>query len=54
MELVGVDISQAPVKTDDNLTTPTNLDPSGWDPEPLHGGLVEPDDQLKLSYPARD
>lgn len=54
LELVGVDISQAPVQSDDNLASSMKLDPDGWDPEPLTGELVEPDEQLKLSYPARE
>ena len=51
LEKVGVDILTAPQNDTETTSPVAMLNDNGWDPEPLTGQLVEPDDQLKLDYP---
>lgn len=46
----GIDISVPPASGTPNPATRTGLDESKWDPEPLPGGLIEPNPQLKQFY----
>lgn len=47
----GIDISVPPTDLPPPTAPRVALDPAGWDPAPIAGGIVEPDPQLKLIYP---
>ncbi len=48
---LGVDIASPPPAVDTSSAPSADLDPAGWDPEPLPGGLVEPRPEIKSAYP---
>jgi len=50
LDLIGVDIA-SPALNNSNINNVNSvLNPKGWDPEPLEGDLVEPNQELKLLY----
>lgn len=48
LKAIGIDIANPPLKAAEAVAS--ELDPAGWDPEPIAGGMVEPRQQLKLEY----
>lgn len=48
LKVAGVDIASAPER--DQAGVPVELDPDGWDPEPLREHMFEPDASIKAQY----
>lgn len=46
----GIDISSSPTDTDDSKVIDSQIDPEGWDPEPIQEYLVKPREDLKKAY----
>lgn len=46
----GIDIAVKPLPSGERSQVGAELDPAGWDPEPLQGAAYTPDPQLTLAY----
>jgi len=50
---LGIDIAVKPQEVPAPTETTADLDPLGWDPEPIEKYLYRPDPDLKLSFPTK-
>jgi len=50
LALVGLDIASSPSDSDDSKEIDSELDPSGWNPEPIEAYLVKPREDIKKAY----
>ena len=46
----GLDIASSPSDSDDSKEISSELDPSGWNPDPIEAYLVKPRESLKKAY----